>query len=164
MAKPEVPFYDWNACPGEGCLYQEWTATKVVVVFDSYRAERRTIAQLNAGDKALGITGVVITFKPGVIRLDHDLPSKKLNRGDTILTYAYRGEGNSAVWLKGLYVPQYGISFATYPDGSGCSRSNCEGTYLDLGQRAWWAKIKLASGAMGWIDMDDSEMDGICAF
>jgi hypothetical protein len=46
MAKPEVPFYDWNACPGEGCLYQEWTATKVVVVFDSYRAERRTIAQL----------------------------------------------------------------------------------------------------------------------
>jgi hypothetical protein len=63
------------------------------------------LLSFKAGDKALGITGVVITFKPGVIRLDHDLPSKKLNRGDTILTYAYRGEGNSAVWLKGLYVP-----------------------------------------------------------
>jgi hypothetical protein len=122
MATPEVPYYDWNVCPGEGCSYKEWVATKVVPVFDSYKVGRRGIAQLKAGDKVLGITGVVITFKPGVIHMDRDLPNKGLSRGDTILTYAYRGEGNSAVWLKGRYVSDYDISFATYPDGSGCAR------------------------------------------
>lgn len=46
-----------------------------------------------------GITGAVVTFRPGLIRMDRDLPEQNLRRGDTILTYAYRGEGFSAVWF-----------------------------------------------------------------
>jgi len=53
------------------------------------------------GGKVVAITGVVITFRPGVVRMDRGLPQYGLKGGDTILTYAYRGEGAWAVWFKG---------------------------------------------------------------
>ena len=45
-------------------------------------------------------------------------PEQDLRRGDTILTYAYGGEGFSAVWFKGKYHTQFDISFAKLPDGT----------------------------------------------
>jgi hypothetical protein len=105
-----------------------------------------------------GITGVVITFQPGVIRMDRDLPAEHLLRGDTVLTYAYRGEGFSAVWLKGRYYTGLDISFAKWPDGTGCGGAHCAATYLDLGRKSWWAKVKLKSGQVGWVEMDFSDI------
>src|SRR5215470_434714 len=109
--RPELPFFDWNACPFEGCVYREWTAEKPVVVYDTWKQTRKSMAQLSVGTKVMGITGVVITFRPGVIRMDRDVPDAGLKRGDTILTYTYVGEGFSAVWVKDKYDPSFDISF-----------------------------------------------------
>src|SRR4051812_19732336 len=100
---PALPFYDWNACPFEGCSYRQWIAQKQIVVYSTWKPNRQAIAQLSKGDSVLGVTGVVITFKPGIIRLDRDLPEQNLRRGETILTYTYRGESFSSVWFKGRY-------------------------------------------------------------
>src|ERR1041384_3885237 len=70
--RPDLPFFDWNACPFEGCVYRQWTARKPVVVYDTWKRTRQPLTSLAAGDKALAVTGVVITFKPGVIRMDRD--------------------------------------------------------------------------------------------
>ncbi|HET6206404.1 MAG TPA: hypothetical protein VFD98_06310, partial [Terracidiphilus sp.] len=67
-----------------------------------------------------GVSGVVITYKPGVIRLNRDVPQDHLRRGDTILTYTYRGEGFSTVWFKGRFYREYDITFTKRPDGTGC--------------------------------------------
>jgi hypothetical protein len=158
VPRPILPYYDWNACPGEGCTYGKWTARKTITVFNTYKQARRRITQLRPGDRVLAITGVVITFKPGVIRMDRDLPDQGLKRGDTILTYAYRGEGTSAVWFKDQYISDFDIGFTKWPDGTGCGR-DCRATYLDTGVKAWWVKLKLASGKLGWIDMANSEFD-----
>ena len=137
---------------------------KAVTVFNTYKQKRRQIVQLRPGDKVLAITGVVITHKPGVIHVDRNLPNTSLKRGDTILTYAYRGESDSAVWLKGQYISDFDISFAKWPDGAGCQGTTyCGATYLDTGVKAWWAEVKLPSGKLGWIDMDNSDLDGACA-
>jgi hypothetical protein len=69
----------------------------------------------------VAVTGIIITFNPGVIRMDRDLPEQNLKAGDKILTYAYRGEGESAVWFHG--------------------------------------QVKLSSGRVGWVNMDDAEFD-----
>jgi hypothetical protein len=103
MSVPALPFYDWKACPFEGCSYRQWKARKQIAVYATWKQDRKPLTQLSKGDSVLGVTGVVITFRPGVIRLDRDLPEHNLKRGDTILTYAYRGEGYSAVWFKGRY-------------------------------------------------------------
>ncbi len=91
MPAPKLPFLDWKACPFEGCAYREWTARKAIAVYDTWEQKRRPVARLSPGDIVTGVTGVVITFKPGVIRMDRDLTEEKLKRGDTILTYTYRG-------------------------------------------------------------------------
>jgi hypothetical protein len=161
VPEPALPFVDLKACPFEGCVYRQWTARKPVAVYDTWKQERRQVAQIATGDKVIGMTGLVITFKPGLIRMDRDLPEQGLKRGDTILTYSYRGEGFSAVWFKGHYDPEFDISFAKRPDGTGCGGEHCAAAYVDLGNKAWWAQVKLASGQIGWVTMDDADFDGI---
>jgi len=157
-ALPALPFYDWGACPYEACAYREWTAHRSVTVYDTWKAGRRTVAQLVEGDRVTGVTGAVVTSQPGVIRMDRDLPDQNLRSGDTILTYAYRGEGFSAVWYKGRYHSEFDISFAKWPDGTGCGGAHCAAMYVDLGKKSWWAEVKLTSGVMGWVEMDLGQM------
>jgi hypothetical protein len=157
--EPRLPFYDWGACPYESCLYgHSWTVHRPVTLYDTWKEGRRAVAELAAGDKVTGVSGVVITFKPGSVRMDRELPEQNLRRGDTVLTYAYRGEGFSAVWFKGRYYSDFDISFAKWPDGSGCGNEHCAATYVDLGKKAWWAEVKLASGRTGWVDMELDKM------
>jgi hypothetical protein len=163
VSAPALPFYDWKACPFEGCSYRQWTAQKEIVVYDTWKQDRQPIAQLSKGDFVIGVTGVVITFRPGVIRLDRDLPEQNLKRGETILTYTYRGEGFSAVWLKGLYYSEFDISFAKWPDGSGCGGAHCAATYVDMGEKVWWAEVKLKSGRSGWVNMNAAVFNGVDA-
>jgi hypothetical protein len=155
---PALPFYDWGACPYETCAYRQWTAHRSVTVYSAWKQGRRTIAQLAAGETVTGLTGVVITFQPGVIRMDRDLPGQGLLQGDTVLTFAYRGEGFSAVWFKGRYHRDFDISFAKWPDGTGCGGAHCAATYMDLGRKSWWAKVRLKSGRTGWVEMDLSHI------
>ena len=154
MAAPALPFYDWGACPYETCRYGQWTAQRSVTVYNTWKLGRRPITKLSAGDQGTGITGAVVTLKPGLVRMDRDLPYQGLRRGDTLLTYAYRGEGYSAVWFKGEYYPYFDLTFAKWPDGSGCGGAHCAATYMDLGKKTWWAEVKLSSGRTGWVEMD----------
>jgi hypothetical protein len=161
MSAPALPFYDWKACPFEGCSYGQWIAQKRTVVYNTWRRDRQQIAQLASGDSVLGVTGVVITFRPGVIRMDRDLPEYKLNRGETILTYTYRGEGFSAVWFKGQYYSEFDISFAKRQDRQGCGGADCAAAYVDLGKKVWWAEVKLKSGLSGRVNMDTADFKGV---
>jgi hypothetical protein len=160
--RPELPFFDWNACPFEGCTYREWTALKPVVVYDTWERTRTRIAKLAKGEKVTAITGVVIIFKPGIIRMDRDLPQDGLKRGDMILTYAYRGEGAWAVWFDGKYVNGFEVPYAKRADGKGCLE-DCAATELQDGNKEWWAKIKLKSGKTAWVNMDKDvqSFDGV---
>jgi hypothetical protein len=161
MAAPALPYVDRDACPFEGCAYREWTARKSAIVYDTWEEKRRQVARISVGEKVTGLTGVVITFRPGVIRMDRDLPEQHLKRGDTILTYTYKGEGFAAVWFKGIFYSEFDISFTKWPDGGGCGGAHCAATYTDLGKITWWAQVRLSSGRMGWVDMGEAEFDGM---
>jgi len=156
---PKLPYLDWKACPFETCRYGEWVARHPVAVYDTWTDSRSVIAQIGQGDRALAITGVVITFAPGIIRMDRDLPEQGLKRGETILTYAFRGEGFSAVWIHGKYDPEFDISFTKWPDGTGCGGAHCAATYVDMGRKAWWVEVKLASGQTGWVKTEGADFD-----
>jgi len=161
---PTLPFFDWNVCPFEGCTYGKWTAAAAVEVFDTWKPGRKQIATLPAKAVVTGVLGVVITYKPGVIRLNNDLAHDDLRRGDTVLTYTYRGEGFSAVWFKGRFYREYDITFTKWPDGSGCLGTDCAGTYVDLGEKVWWAKVRMRSGVVGWVNMNKAEFGGVDRF
>ena len=147
---PELPRFDWNACPFEGCTYREWTAAEATPVYDTWKGTRQQIAQLAVGDKVFAITGVVITKKPGVIRVDEDMPERKLKKGDIILTYTYHGEGDSEACFQGRYYPNFDIRF---------SKSE-----VDPGKKEWWAKVKFKLGRTGWVDMNPFKFSNVDRF
>jgi hypothetical protein len=160
VSPPVLPYVEQGVCPFEGCQYATWTALKEATVYDRWQEGRHAIASVAPKEKVTGLTGVVITFKPGVIRVDRDLPEQKLKRGDTILTYSYQGEGFSVVWVNGKLEHDYDISFTKWPDGSGCGGQYCAATYIDLGKKEWWAQVKLESGTIGWINMANARFNG----
>jgi hypothetical protein len=150
MDAPALPFYDWNACPFEGCAYRRWTARKPIVVYDTWKAGRRSVTKLSKGEKVVGLTGVVITIRPGVVRMDRDLAEVGLQRGDAILVYTNQGEGVASAWFKGRFYPEFDLSFARGPADSGCLARRCAGIYTD-GKYSWWARIKTRRGVIGWV-------------
>jgi len=159
---PKLPFFDWNACPFEGCKYGEWMAAARVAVFDTWKPNRKRVGILAPKSVVTGISGVVITYRPGVIVLTKALPDDDLRSGDRILTYTYRGEGVSAAWFKGRFYHDYDISFAKGSDGTGCLR-DCKGAYVDLGKTVWWAKVQIRPGVVGWVNMNEAKFDGVDA-
>ena len=160
---PVLPHFDWNACPFEGCTYRQWAAHEVVPVYDTWKERRHEIARLAVGEKVNAITGVVITYRPGVIRLDEDLPDAKLKQGDVILTYTYHGEPDTEACFKGKYYRFFDIHFSKSEDGF-CGRQDCEGSYIDPGKKVWWAKVKLKSGRTGWVDMYHAKFGNVDRF
>jgi hypothetical protein len=56
--RPELPFFDWNACPFEGCKYGRWIARNTIVLYDTWKRTRRQVAKLAEGDKVVAVTGV----------------------------------------------------------------------------------------------------------
>jgi len=158
---PALPYMDWGACPFEGCAYRQWTVRKPVVLYDTWKEDRRELAHLAKGDKVLGMTGVVITSRPGVVVMSQDIPAENLHRGDKILTYTYGGEGHFLAWFKGRLYPSYDLSRIGPADGSGCGSTPCAGTFVDTGKSVWWSRVKLRSGQTGWVKMEASAFDGV---
>jgi hypothetical protein len=158
---PALPHFVCNACPFEGCTYRQWTAHEVVPVYDTWKERRREVARLAVGEKVNAITGVVIKYKPGVIRVDEDIPDAKLKQGDVILTYTCHGEGDTEACFKRKYYRFFDIQFSKAESGFCGRHQHCQGTYVDPGKKAWWAKVKLKSGRTGWVDMDHAKFDNV---
>jgi hypothetical protein len=152
-----VIYYLWK-----GCKYGLWTARRPVEVYDTWKRTRRATARLAAGDKVVAVTGVVITYRPGIIRMDRDLPEDGLKRGDTIYTYAYRGEAAWDGWVNDVHHDGLIVPNAKQLDGKGCLE-NCAATEVQAGHKEWWAKLKLKSGQTAWVDMDKEfeSFDGV---
>ncbi|HWD97482.1 MAG TPA: hypothetical protein VG345_00530, partial [Bryobacteraceae bacterium] len=67
--QPPLPFFDWNACPFEGCAYRKWTARKKVPVYDTWKRSHKLVMELAPGAEVVAETGVVITYRPGLIHV-----------------------------------------------------------------------------------------------
>jgi hypothetical protein len=74
----------------------------------------------------------------------------KVKEGDTILRYAHLGEGWADLWAEGCLYKEADGGFITEPDGGGCGGSSCSARVTKMGRQAWWFKIKLPSGKVGW--------------
>jgi hypothetical protein len=155
QAQPSLPFYDWGACPFEGCTYRRWEAVKSVTVWTG-RDRRHVAFTIKPKEWTRGITGVVITTRPGVskILVKMTLGNKAkvaLAPGDLLYTLHYLGEGFDLFWFRGkTYSDQ--ISGDVDPDPPP------PGTEIQIISRpeyVWWVKVRNAKGQVGWTDQTD---------
>ena len=108
---------------------------------------------LKKGEVVAGLTGLHITYEPDRIRVLKPIPELRLEPGDTIFRYMYRGEGFADIWVKGQWKKEYDCSFITEKDGSGCMR-DCSAKVVSEGRKDWWVRLKTARGPIGWAKAD----------
>jgi hypothetical protein len=148
--KPPIPYLDHGACPFECCTYREWTAAKETVLRKDFNDSAPVVTTIKQGEKVQGLTGVVITTKPGPVKI---LKTQKLRRekdekevtlqpGDVIYNLHYVGAGFDKFWFRGeLLVDQTNIRKI---------EKNEWWEITDLPTWVWWAKVKRSNGDVGW--------------
>jgi hypothetical protein len=162
---PPMPFEDPGACPFEGCVYDDrWVANRAVRI----RTERRTDApvafRLTRGEKIAALTGVVVTTKPGRVRLhrattiSHNGAPVLIPAGEVFYLLTYQGEGFTKIWYRGEVITDVDVSNF---DDDYCRRfpDRCNGKIVQRWTSVWWIQIKNAAGQVGWTN-EGAAFDG----
>ena len=152
--EPSLPVIDYKACPFEGCTFRKWLVTKDVVLYSTWKDERRLIATVKSGQVVTGLTGVHITLEPDRVQVLQPVPELHLQPGETILRYMYRGEGFADIWAKGQWRREYDATFITEMNNSGCLR-DCAAKVVAEGRKDWWVRVKTSEGLIGWAKAED---------
>jgi hypothetical protein len=156
---PNEPYFQWGACPFEGCVYRKWTALKDVVARRGRsRASAPTIV-IGKGQSVVAVTGVVITTTVGKLRATADLelgsalPHVLVRKGDIFYVLSYLGESSYAFWYRGRIYVDHQYLEATADRG----RPIAHGA-VQLIQPAlwdWWSWVETNDGRGGWVHGND---------
>jgi hypothetical protein len=145
---PPMPYRDLGACPFECCHYGAWTAVKPATARQTDDPRSSVAFQIKAGQKVTAQTGVVITRKPGTVRMqkEYSYDTYKVPAGTLLYTLHNGGEGTTLIWFGGkarwaeLYAETVHKGTADYP-----------WDVLSLPETEWWVKVRTENGAIGWI-------------
>lgn len=151
-SQPPMPYYDWGACPFEGCIYREWIAKTKVKAYRDHDSSSPIVFTLDPNERVNAVTGVVITTKPGKIKilepitLDAEKPLS-LKPGDMLFTLHYLGEGYSLFWFKGELHSD--VVEETRRNGGPLQ-------VLEVPETDWWVKLQNSKGIIGWTKDTDA--------
>jgi hypothetical protein len=148
--RPPSGYENWDVCPFECCIYREWSADDDIPVHKSRSDKSPVVFRLHRGEAVYGLTGVVVTEKPGVIRIDRpvqdgfikgsDKPQLSLKAGDIVYMLSPLGEGYYLFWYQGK-VYRSGGDLAATP--------GVEGREFKM---TWWKLVKNSDGKIGWTN------------
>jgi hypothetical protein len=119
-------------------------------IADSWKPTRREIGSVQADTMVEVLEDLIVVDAPDIVRVIEPIAGLKVKEGDTILRYAHLGEGWADFWAEGCFYKEADGGFITEPDGGGCGASSCSARVTKMGRQAWWFKIKLPSGKVGW--------------
>jgi hypothetical protein len=152
--EPLLPVIDYRACPFEGCTFRKWIVVKDVTLYSTWKEGRKPVATVKNGQVVTGLTGVHITYEPDRVQVLQPLAELRLQAGDIILRYMYRGEGFADIWAKGQWKRAYDCTFITEKDNAGCLR-DCAAKVISDGRKDWWVRVKTSEGLIGWAKAED---------
>jgi hypothetical protein len=143
---PPTPFVDKGACPFECCTYREWSVLKPTSVRRAMSNSSATLFRVRKGEKVQGVTGVVITTRPGVVRVlkTAKIGEVTVHRGETIYLLTYLGEGFFRIWRKGKLLEGEAFEDTT------------AFRVVNKPVAVWWVKIKNRRGQIGWSREPDN--------
>lgn len=149
--KLNLPFRDVGACPFECCTYREWTVNKNTVLLKNMADNSPVYFRARRGEKVQGLTGIVITTKPGIreaarnTNIEYydqkrsELRSISIKKGERFFVLTYLGEGVYKVWYKEKM-------YETHLDPPQFKKINDP-------LSVWWVKIKNRKGQIGWTKL-----------
>ena len=120
-------------------------------LYDTWKTDRRVIAQLPRGSAVSGIRKLTVVYRPDTILITAPIPQLGLNTGDTIQRYAYEGEGFADFWIKGRWYKEYDGSFITEAGGLGGCSKNCTAKVTETGRKEEWSEVLLPNAHHAWF-------------
>jgi hypothetical protein len=141
----KLPYVDKNVCPFECCEYREWVATKATTVYKEMRDGSAAAFTVKKGEKVDALTGIVITTKPGQVRIlqNTNLDGLSVKKGDILSILTYHGEGFFTVWHKGKFSQIEILDERTMK-------------VLSQPKSIWWVKMKNKKGKIGWTRLPEN--------
>jgi hypothetical protein len=143
LASPVTPpslYVSKGACPFEGCAYREWLARRSLPVYER-AGGARIIARLQKGERVQALNGEV-HCRPVRVIAGRDDPaagsyeptSPRIRKGQMFYLLHYEGEGHWRVWFSGQITT---VEMAPRE--------------MPRARSTWWARVKTASGTIGWV-------------
>ncbi len=146
--KPPANYENWGVCPFECCTYRNWTANDEVPIHSQRDDKSPVTFSVRRGEQVEGLTGVVVTQKPGVVKINKTVddgfikgsysPQLKLHAGDVVYLLTPLGEGYYLFWYHGK-VYESGESLRTMPQDD-----------TQESVMKWWKLVRNSKGEMGW--------------
>jgi hypothetical protein len=123
------------------------------------RSENSGVAfRVRKGEHVIGLTGVVITLKPGkaevrkATTIGMDKRKTKVRPGDVLYLLHYEGEGFYKIWFNGK------IYENEMPPVSTSARKKDQEYFqvLTEPETVWWVKVKNSRNQVGWSKQDQN--------
>lgn len=141
---PTLPYYDYGACPYEGCRYNTDIVAKEATVAYKNPSKKSAVGfAIERGDFLKSLTGLVITSKPRILEVIKPCTISEgivAQRGDRIYYLSYLGEGFVKVWLNGKHIE------IEWDKPQACTKVITEGE-----ENEWWIQVVASSGTVGWV-------------
>jgi hypothetical protein len=161
---PDVPYENVGACPFECCTYRMWTVAADTDILADRKDAALVAFRVRRGTRVRGVTGVVVTTKPGRARvqlsttLGTDARRVRVKPGDPVFVLHYLGEGYWKLWVQGRVVED-----GLQDEMSGCVNDaqepvTCAVRLIEKPQTVWWVKVR-SRGREGWTRQVDHFSD-----
>ena len=147
---PPAGYESAGICPFECCTYRDWTADADIPVHASRSERAPVLFRLRRGETLRALTGVVVTDKPGVVKVTRPLqggtlvdgsgPALSLQPGDVVYRLAPLGEGVYRFWYRGK-VYQSSEDMLPMPT-------------VREAEITWWKQVRNRRGQTGWTRSD----------
>ena len=141
----KLPYKDVGACPFECCTYRQWSAKKQTTIYKEMKDGSPIAFRIKKGEKVIGVSGVVITTKAGVVKVlkNNKLGKVNLKAGDTLYILTNLGEGYNKIWYKGRIIAEQVYDDSLFKQ-------------LSEPKSIWWVKIKNRRGQIGWSKLPEN--------
>jgi hypothetical protein len=158
QSAPPSSFADWGACPFECCTYREWTVLSSTTLYKDRTTSSPIMFRVRRGERVMGLTGVVITIKPGkalikkATTLGEGSRKVHVGAGDILYLLHYQGEGYYKFWFQGKV---YEEQMPSAPDQIIPNQSDPDNGHqyihmISEPMTVWWVKVKNRQGLVGW--------------
>ncbi len=162
-ALPSFPYVVQAACPGEGCMYDEWLACAAVPVYASMGGATESIITHEANERFSVLTGAVLVESPGIVAITR--PSRPVpflegedifQPGDTLYVLEYVAEGFYNTWFQGSFFETE--QFWPGPNFFPSSDYEFGGSVVQEVESSFWVQIRSADEGEGWVDVSNATL------
>jgi hypothetical protein len=158
--RPPANYRDNGACPFECCTYRRWSVDADTVIYKDQSEKSGIAFRARKGEHVVGLTGVVITLKPGkaIVRKATTIGQVRKIRvkpGDVLYLLHYMGEGFYKIWFNGRI---YENEMPTAPDMIGKPPGQKPESIEVQSEpdNVWWVKVKNRRNQIGWSKQTDN--------